>query len=165
VAARDRDSLGRPRNSRPRDRLGQPLARDADGRMPADPPALPPLQALARAQELIDADEAFAAHEVLEATWKSVDGEERELWRGLAQLAVGITHRDRGNSKGASALLRRGAANISRFADQPPYDVAVAALIEWAESESTNLSGGSPPRLRGQAADERDSAARTRRSR
>jgi uncharacterized protein len=54
----------------------------------------------------------FHAHEVFEAAWKSTPGPERELWRGLAQIAVGLTHAGRGNTSGAVALLRRGAGNV-----------------------------------------------------
>lgn len=61
----------------------------------------------------------FHAHEVFEAAWKSVPGQERELWRGLAQVAVGLTHARRGNASGAIALLRRGAGHVAEFADAP----------------------------------------------
>jgi hypothetical protein len=69
----------------------------------------------------------FHAHEVFEAAWKSSPGPERELWRGLAQIAVGLTHAGRGNTSGAVALLRRGAANVraaagAGFALDPAVD-------------------------------------------
>ena len=70
--------------------------------------ALPPAEALALAQRMLDTGRAFHAHEVLEASWKQAPAAERELWRGLAQLAVGLTHAQRGNARGAAALLRRG---------------------------------------------------------
>jgi uncharacterized protein len=60
----------------------------------------------------------FHAHEVFEAAWKSAQGPERELWRGLAQIAVGLTHARRGNSTGAVTLLRRGAAQVRDLAAQ-----------------------------------------------
>ena len=50
----------------------------------------------------------FHAHEVLEDAWKAAPEAERELWRGLAQLAVGLTHAARGNTRGGVALLERG---------------------------------------------------------
>ena len=43
-------------------------------------------------------------------------GPERELWRGLAQIAVGLTHARRGNAGGSVALLRRGARHVAAFA-------------------------------------------------
>ena len=69
---------------------------------------LPPAESLAEAQRLLDAGRPFHAHEVLEGTWKAAPAAERDLWQGLAQLAVGLTHRARGNAAGAATLLRRG---------------------------------------------------------
>src|SRR5215831_2904044 len=106
--ARDRDPGGRPRNARPRDAFGRPLPRGAAGeqRIPDDL-AVPPEEALSMAQGLLDTGRPFHAHEVLEASWKAAPAAERELWRGLAQIAVGLTHVQRGNATGAAALLRR----------------------------------------------------------
>ncbi len=78
--------------------------------------AFTPAEAVRLAQRLIDDGRPFHAHEVLEATWKSSPADERALWKGLAQIAVGLTHARRGNSKGAVALLRRGAAAVGGYA-------------------------------------------------
>src|ERR1700722_15528100 len=90
---RDRDATGRARNARPRDALGRPLPRGAAGneRIPDDL-VLPPDEALDLAQDLLDAGRPFHAHEVLEASWKAAPPGERDLWQGLAQIAVGVTH-------------------------------------------------------------------------
>jgi hypothetical protein len=118
--ARDRDAGGRPRNARPRDELGRPLPRGAPGEEPApDEPALPPADALRQAQALIDSGRPFRAHEVLEASWKAAPPPERDLWQGLAQIAVGLTHAQRGNGRGAVALLRRGAGRVSAHGAGP----------------------------------------------
>jgi predicted metal-dependent hydrolase len=94
--------------------------------------ALPPARALVEAQRLLDEDLPFHAHEVLEGTWKAAPDDERDLWQGLAQLAVGLTHVERGNPTGAVTLLRRGVARIERYSDHPPYDVNVGGLVEFA---------------------------------
>jgi uncharacterized protein len=73
---------------------------------------LTPEQAALTAQELIDAGRPFHAHEVLEATWKQAPAGQRDIWKGLAQIAVGLTHARRGNAAGAVALLRRGASAV-----------------------------------------------------
>jgi hypothetical protein len=52
------------------------------------------------------------AREVLEGTWKVAGAEERELWRGLDQIAVGLTHAQRWNPVGAVRLLRRVADRV-----------------------------------------------------
>jgi uncharacterized protein len=131
---RDRDVAGRPRNARPRDELGRPLPRDAEGQPPApDEPALTPDAALDLAQQLIDSGRAFRAHEVLEASWKAAPPSERALWQGLAQVAVGLTHAQRGNAQGAAALLRRGGLRVARYAQAPPYGIDAAQVARFAE--------------------------------
>ena len=118
---RDRDTAGRARNARPRDELGRPLPKSAAQDVPRIPDDLviSPAEAADLGGRLLAEGRPFHAHEVFEAAWKSVPGQERELWRGLAQVAVGLTHARRGNAGGAVALLRRGAGHIAQFADAP----------------------------------------------
>jgi hypothetical protein len=118
---RDRDAAGRARNARPRDELGRPLPKSAAQDVPRIPDDLviSPAEAADLGGRLLAEGRPFHAHEVFEAAWKSVPGRERELWRGLAQVAVGLTHARRGNAGGAVALLRRGAGHIAQFADAP----------------------------------------------
>ncbi|MDT8911493.1 DUF309 domain-containing protein [Amycolatopsis sp. PS_44_ISF1] len=132
---RDRDDTGRARNARPRDGLGRPLPYGADG-VERQPEGIvrTPQESLAEAQRLLDEGKPFHAHEVFEDAWKSTDGPERELWRGLAQLAVGLTHAARGNGAGAASLLERGAENIEPFRAQPPHGVDVEGLQTWAQT-------------------------------
>jgi uncharacterized protein len=113
-AARDRDAAGRPRNARPRDELGRPLPRTAAQDAPRIPDDLvvTPEEAAALGGSLLAEGRPFHAHEVFEAAWKSADDGDRELWRGLAQIAVGLTHARRGNARGAVTLLRRGASAV-----------------------------------------------------
>lgn len=151
---RDRDAAGRPRNARPRDALGRPLARTGNDSADPDPPPLAPVDAVDEAQRLLDGGHAFRAHEVLEASWKATTGPERALWRGLAQLAVGLTHRARGNETGARALLRRAAETLAPFDDEQPYGVKVGELRRWALAAADGDAIGPMPRLRSQAADD-----------
>lgn len=156
---RARDSDGRARNDRPRDGLGRPLPRGAVG-VPRQPEgvARTPAQTLALAQQLLDDGLPFHAHEVLEDAWKSA-GPERGLWKGLAQLAVGLTHARRGNAGGAASLLERGAATIAPFEADPPHGVDVAGVLAWARGDVTGSGvpvlctrdrGGAAPTSRGQ---------------
>lgn len=80
---------------------------------------------------------------MLEATWKAAPEAERDLWQGLAQLAVGLTHALRGNIHGASTLLRRGAGHIAGYADRLPYGIDVKGLLDWAKSQAEQLDGPS----------------------
>ena len=149
---RDRDPEGRARNARPRDALGRPLPYGEPGEERAPEGIVrPPDVALAEAQALLDAGRPFHAHEVLEDAWKSAPAAERQLWRGLAQLAVGLTHALRGNARGAATLLERGAGNIAPYASVPPHGIDVAGLASWARAVASSPGAGSPvpPRLRG----------------
>ncbi len=144
---RDRDPAGRARNARPRDALGRPLPRGAVGEERAPEGVLrTPDQALAEAQQLLDAGRPFHAHEVLEDAWKSAPGRERQLWRGLAQLAVGLTHVARGNDRGGARLLERGAGNVEPYAADPPHGIDVAGLVTWAREVAAGAGDVVDPR-------------------
>ena len=95
---------------------------------------LPPDESLREAQRLLDAGRPFHAHEVLETAWKACDDDNRELWKGLAQLAVGITHLRRGNGRGAVRLLTRAADRIEPYAPAAPHGITVAELTAWARA-------------------------------
>ena len=102
---------------------------------------LAPGPALIEAQRLLDDGLPFHAHEILEGTWKAAPAAERDLWQGLAQLAVGLTHALRGNTSGASTLLRRGRERIVAYAVDPPYDIDVPGLLDWADATLEGLPG------------------------
>lgn len=152
---RDRDAEGRARSARSRDGLGRPLPYGTPGveRQP-EGVVRTPGQTLAEAQQLLDAGMPFHAHEVFEDAWKSGPEAERELWRGLAQLAVGLTHAARGNRAGGARLLLRGADRIAEFRD--PYGIDVAGLTAWAQELAARVekqvdgpvdAGAEAPRL------------------
>lgn len=151
MTERDRDESGRPRNDRPRDALGRPLPAGSEGipRVPDDL-ELSPAESLAYAHELLDQGLAFNAHEVLEAAWKNGPDDERPLWQGLAQLAVGITHVQRGNRNGAIALLQRGSSRLGEVDHPAPYFVDIDGLGRWAGALVSDLAARgeiSPTRL------------------
>ncbi|WP_250549312.1 DUF309 domain-containing protein [Pseudonocardia sp. H11422] len=133
VTARDRDPDGRARNARPRDAMGRPLPRGTTGvvRVPEDL-VLTVDETVDEAQRLLDASLPFQAHEVLEAAWKAAGPDQRELWRALAQVAVGLTHAQRGNARGAVALLRRGSDGIARWVGIPPSSLDLRGLDRHA---------------------------------
>ncbi|MCX4766481.1 DUF309 domain-containing protein [Streptomyces sp. NBC_01275] len=134
---RDRDGDGRARSARPRDGLGRPLPYGAVGveRQP-EGVVRSPEETVAEAQALLSAGKPFHAHEVFEDAWKSGPDAERPLWRGLAQLAVGLTHEARGNVTGGARLLRRGAGAVEQWAADTgrtrPHGLDLAGLAGWA---------------------------------
>jgi hypothetical protein len=152
MVERDRDESGRPRSTRPRDALGRPLPQGSDGvpRIPDDL-ELTPAETLAYAQDLLDRGLAFNAHEVLEAAWKNGPVYEKTLWQALAQLAVGLTHVQRGNVKGAITVLRRASAGLALDDNAPPYDIDVAGLVDYVDVLIDDLTAHveiTPKRLR-----------------
>lgn len=147
--ARDRDSAGRPRQARPRDAMGRPLPYgDPRGAEPVPDEPLPADETLTLAQSLLDTGRAFAAHEVLEAAWKAAPDAERDLWQGLAQICVGITHAQRGNRTGAARLLDRGAGRLHRYAANPPHGIDVPGVLAWYTASARDPAAADPPRLR-----------------
>ena len=136
---RDRDAAGRARQARPRDALGRPLPYGAPGVEPVPEEPLPPLETIAEARRLVHSGRAFAAHEVLEARWKAGPDEERDLWQGLAQLCVALTHSARGNKAGAERLLRRGSGRIEQYeaTGGPTYGLDLPAVRRCASDRLT----------------------------
>ncbi|MGW1227189.1 DUF309 domain-containing protein [Streptomyces sp. NPDC001515] len=167
ASRRDRDAEGRAHNARPRDGLGRPLPYGAPGvaRQPEGVLRIP-AETVREAQRLLDAGMPFHAHEVFEDAWKSGPPAERELWRGLAQMAVGLTHSARGNATGGARLLRRGAGALEAYAGAGgvPEGAAPAVhgmdpgrLARWARDLAARVEGdpsrpvdpaGAAPRLR-----------------
>jgi len=132
---RDRDDRGRARQARPRDALGRPLPYGAEGVEPVPEEALPPLETLDRARELVAGGRPFAAHEVLEARWKAGPAGERDLWQGLAQVCVALTHAARGNQTGAQRLSDRAAVRLAAYSASggDTYGVDLSAVVECAQ--------------------------------
>src|SRR5207249_517674 len=115
---RERDSAGRPRNARPRDSLGRPMPRGARAELAGESPAGSADEALARGIEHFNAGRYFQAHEAWEEGWHPAPEPERDFWQGLTQVAVGMTHRERGNAHGAVTLLRRGAQRLAGYGER-----------------------------------------------
>ena len=131
---RDRDEAGRARQARPRDELGRPLPYGEAGVEPVSEEPLPPEQTLEVARALLDEGRPFAAHEIFEVRWKTCPPGERELWQGLAQLCVGLTHDLRGNHVGAARLVERAAGRLVEYdaTGATTYGLDLDAVIDCA---------------------------------
>ncbi len=130
---RDRDRAGRARQARPRDELGRPLPYGRPGVEPVSEEPLPPRETIAAARRLLGEGRPFSAHEVYEACWKAAPAGERDLWQGLAQLCVAITHAERGNRTGALRLLGRAHGHLESYAATggPAYGVDLGRVLSW----------------------------------
>jgi uncharacterized protein len=147
VTGRDRDETGRARNARPRDASGRPLPWGSEGVATTDEDVVRSAgESLAEAQQLLDTGFPFHAHEVLEGAWKAAPDDERTLWKGLAQLAVGLTHEQRGNTRGAASLLRRGAGTLAEGgAAAGRHGLDARALAAWGQARADRVEAGEDP--------------------
>ena len=136
AGGRDRDEAGRARQARPRDALGRPLPYGEVGVEPVSEEPLPPEETLVAARALVEEGRPFSAHEVLEARWKAGPEQERDLWQGLAQLCVGLTHALRGNPVGARRLLERGIGRLEQYGttDGPTYGLDLGGVVTCARA-------------------------------
>jgi hypothetical protein len=136
---RDRNDEGRPENARPRDATGRPLPRGSGPswrerlRAKDELQALPNAEAVAEAERLILDGGPFYAHEVLEGPWHLAEPEERAFWQGLAKVAVGLTHLQRGNAVGARSVLNAGADLLEPYEDGHE-GVAVSRVVATARA-------------------------------
>jgi predicted metal-dependent hydrolase len=90
-----------------------------------------PLEAVELARRLVDEGRAFSAHEVLESQWKHCPPEQQDLWQGLAQLCVAVTHAGRGNSVGAASVLQRAQVLLAHYQDSDGPTYGVDLTREW----------------------------------
>jgi predicted metal-dependent hydrolase len=142
---RDRRGDGRPEQARPRDRTGRPLPYGAEG-VPLVEQVEPRTveEALALGVRRWDDRRYFEAHELLELAWKLGPVEDRDLWKGVIQVAVAGVHLQRGNPIGARRLLDRA---LGRLAGLPDVrrGIDVAALRRRAGAALTALDRGDLP--------------------
>ena len=136
------EQIRRLSNTRPRDRLGRPLAWGSIG--VAQVPErhhIDTATALDEAIAYVDRGLPFHAHEVLEQRWKSCVATEAAWWRAMAQAAAALTHRARGNEIGAKRLWSRAADGVVSLMSGRPGDVSADA----ANALIVLLWNGRPP--------------------
>lgn len=124
---------------RPRDRLGRPLAADADPAIVAEP--VPDVtgqsddEVWTLAVALLGRGLPFHAHEVFEQRWRTCAREDRDAWRALAQWGAALTHEARHNPEGARRLAERAletlgsAAAVPACVDRESVQASCLALI------------------------------------
>ena len=129
-------------NTRPRDRFGRPLPRDATdelgSREEPDDVVGSVAEAFDRAVALFDEERFFEAHEFFEWIWKSgeVPPADRDFWKGVTQVAVGCVHTQRGNATGAVTLLERAVEYLTPY-PSPHHGIDTGRLA----SEARRVAG------------------------
>ncbi len=100
----------------------------------------PPPEELLRAVEEFNREDWFTCHETLETLWINSQGDARNLYQGLLQIAVALHHWRSGNFNGAVTLLARGAGRL-RVATSCRHILAgeLAAAADRFREELTNL--------------------------
>jgi predicted metal-dependent hydrolase len=136
---------------RPRDRYGRPLPPGAEDQLaaadaPSDLPAETPgtvVDAYLRGVALFDTMRFFEAHECFEFVWKAADVHEqdRPFWKGVTQVAVGCCHVQRGNVKGAVALLTRATQYLRPYPSSH-CGIDTTALIAVARHVADQVAQG-----------------------
>ena len=74
----------------------------------------------------------FECHETVEDLWIGSEGETRDFYQGIIQVAVALHHWRNGNFGGAVSLLQGGAAYLGHVSDACQW-VDVAGLIADAD--------------------------------
>lgn len=82
--------------------------------------------------------EWFECHETVEDLWIGAEGEVRDFYQGIIQLAVALHHWRNGNFGGAVSLLKGGAGYLRHVTETCQW-VDVSALIADADSMRTVL--------------------------
>ncbi len=65
--------------------------------------------------ELFERQEFFESHEVLEELWMACGGAERNLYKGLIQIAVSLHHLCEGNLRGARKVFDTARALLQPY--------------------------------------------------
>lgn len=99
----------------------------------------PPGQLLLAIRQF-NAEEWFECHETLEDLWVGEEGEVRDLFQGIIQIAVALHHWRNGNFAGAVRLLEGGVRYLGRV-EGPCLWLDVAGLIEEADRVRSALNG------------------------
>jgi hypothetical protein len=136
-------SPSRNKPERPRDRLGRPLAWDAEPELVLenyDDLSMEDNDRLGR--EAVAAGRWFPAHEAWETAWKQARGTgDEELFKGLSQMGAGYVHLLRGNAHGAMMLLRRAAGRVGRYPDGH-RGIATVALRDKLLADAARVERG-----------------------
>jgi uncharacterized protein len=97
----------------------------------------PPGQLLQGIREFNN-QEWFECHETVEDLWIGEEGEARDFYQGLIQIAVALHHWRNGNFGGAMSLLKGGAVYLGHVSEACQW-VDVAALMADADRMRTAL--------------------------
>lgn len=99
------------------------------------------VEAFDRGIELFDRHRFFDAHECFEFIWRASPDDERAFWKGLTQYAAALCHCQRGNVRGALALMARASSYLVAY-PSPYRGVRIEALLDAALEIAHDLQSG-----------------------
>lgn len=82
--------------------------------------------------ELIRRGQYFEAHEVMETVWIEAGRRRGDLWQGLTQLAVALTHASRGNFRGAGRVYQKAMEKLEHATRTDPV---ITELLDFARGK------------------------------
>jgi hypothetical protein len=128
-----------------RDLFGRPAPPDtpAEATLAAEPVPSTTAEAFAAGVRRFDAGRFFEAHELFEQVWRApeIEPADRPFWKGVTQVAVGYCHVQRGNARGALALLSRAVRHLDAF-PSPHRGVDTRALATGARAIADAVRAG-----------------------
>lgn len=99
---------------------------------------------LQRACEQFNRGEFWECHESLEEIWQEEQGEVRDLYKGLIQVAAAYVHLSRGNYRGADRLLTTGVGYLDRYRAEGAMGFDVDEICRVAERAQARLRTDGP---------------------
>ena len=89
---------------------------------------------LLQACEEFNSGKYYECHETLEEIWQEEEGEVRDLYKGLIQVAAAFVHISRGGYKGANRLLGTAVGYLQPYRRDGALGFDVEALCRAAEA-------------------------------
>lgn len=89
----------------------------------------------------------FECHETLEEVWQEEQGDLRDLYKGLIQLAAAFVHVTRENYRGADRLLHTSRLYLEPYRPDGALGFAVDRICRQAEAAHAELIARGPARV------------------
>jgi hypothetical protein len=99
---------------------------------------------LRTACEQFNRGEFWECHESLEEIWQEEQGEVRDLYKGLIQVAAAFVHLSRGNYRGADRLLTTGVGYLEPYRAGGAMGFDVDGICAVAERAHARLRADGP---------------------
>lgn len=94
--------------------------------------------------DLFNGEKFFEAHEILESRWRQEQGEARDYYHGLIQIAAAFVHVQKGTPEGGEKLLKTATKYLEKY--RPAFmGLDLEKLL--AQTQACLLAGRDFPRI------------------